>query len=54
MTQTHRATPTGPAHLTIGGRTVCGGSGAALAPGDAPPCRLCARTIERRRRATAA
>lgn len=51
---THRVTRDGPAHITVNGRTVCGGSHAGLPPGDAWPCRACQRTAERRRRAMAA
>lgn len=50
---TGRATLTGPAHVTIAGRSVCGGSPATLPPGDAPPCRQCARSLARAARARA-
>lgn len=50
---TARATLTGPAHVTIAGRSVCGGSPATLPAGDAPPCRQCARSLDRAARARA-
>lgn len=47
---TGRATITGPAHVLNGGRSICGGSPCPLAPGDAPGCRQCARSLAKRDR----
>lgn len=45
---TARATLSGPAHIVIGGRSICGGSACSLPPGDAPACRQCERSMAKR------
>ena len=47
---TARATYTGPAHQTIAGRTICGGTAATIPAGDAPPCAQCERSRLRNER----
>jgi hypothetical protein len=50
---TARATLSGPAHTIVSGRSICCGAPCGLPPGDAPPCRQCARSLARAARARA-
>jgi hypothetical protein len=47
---TARSTLDGPAHVVASGRAICTGAHATLPPGDAPGCRQCARSLEKRAR----
>ena len=40
---TGRSTKKGPAHLTVAGRSVCGGALSTIPAGDARMCRQCER-----------
>jgi hypothetical protein len=45
-----RVIRTGPIHVVIAGRTICGGSPASYPCEGEPTCRQCERTLERNRR----